>query len=115
MARQRKNRTNRGSSHRAETGQAIVNSHSKGWLRKGFDWVYDNEILAIDPKLKPGQEVKIVGEDRKPLGIGILDSEHIRIRRLSDQVVMDDPPYRYIVLGLQRRLIPRDRLEIGPR
>ena len=110
MARQRKNRTNRGSSHRAETGQAIVNSHSKGWLRKGFDWVYDNEILAIDPKLKPGQEVKIVGEDRKPLGIGILDSEHIRIRRLSDQVVTLDKSFYIGALSsaLQRRLIPKE-------
>lgn len=63
--------------------QAMVNSHSKGWLRKGFDWVYENEILAIDPMLKPGQIVQIISEDQGPLGVGILDEGQLKIRRFK--------------------------------
>jgi archaeosine-15-forming tRNA-guanine transglycosylase len=56
----------------APAGAATVDGHSEEWLKKGFPWVYDTEIVAIDPSLRPGSEVAIRARNGAVLGTGIL-------------------------------------------
>jgi len=70
----------------ASAGTATVDGHSEEWLRKGFPWVYDAEIVAIDPSLRPGSELAIRARNGAALGTGILGEEpgtgsNVRIRR----------------------------------
>lgn len=65
----------------APAGAATVDGHSEEWLRKGFPWVYDTEIVAIDPALRPGSEVAILARNGAALGTGILGEDNVRIRR----------------------------------
>jgi 23S rRNA (cytosine1962-C5)-methyltransferase len=58
-----------------------VDGHSEEWLRKGFPWVYDTEIVAIDPSLRPGSEVAIRARNGAALGSGIVGEDNIRVRR----------------------------------
>jgi 23S rRNA (cytosine1962-C5)-methyltransferase len=67
---------------RAPAGAAIVDGHSEEWLRKGFPWVYDEEIVAIDEALQAGAEVAIRARNSASLGTGIVaDDGKVRIRR----------------------------------
>ena len=79
-------RAGRPSQAHAPAGAAIVDGHSEEWLKKGFPWVYDEEIVAIDPSLEPGSEVAIRARNGAALGTGILGEDprqgsNVRIRR----------------------------------
>jgi 23S rRNA (cytosine1962-C5)-methyltransferase len=65
----------------APAGAAVVDGHSEEWLRKGFPWVYDEEVVAIDKALRPGDEVAIRARNGAALGTGILGEDKVRIRR----------------------------------
>ena len=57
----------------------VVNGYSCGWLRRGFCWVYPNEVRT--GRVEPGKEIAIFAEDGTCLGAGIGDSGWIAIRR----------------------------------
>jgi len=46
-----------------------VNSYSKGWLKKGFPWVYPKEIDK--GRARPGDPVRVVDGKGRVLGVGL--------------------------------------------
>lgn len=66
----------------------VVNGYSSGWLRRGFPWVYREELVATSPRLAPGDPVTIFDEKLAVLGTGILDTGKVAVRRFRE----DDGP-----------------------
>lgn len=60
------------------SGRVVVNDHSSGWLRKGFAWVYPNEVVSGRPK--PGQVCSIADRHGRVLGVGIGDEGRLALR-----------------------------------
>ncbi|MFT5681049.1 MAG: 23S rRNA (cytosine1962-C5)-methyltransferase [Myxococcota bacterium] len=59
----------------------VVNGYSERWLRSGFPWVYQNEVIGRTGALVPGRVVTICSREGKELGVGIWDEGHIEVRR----------------------------------
>ncbi len=59
----------------------VVNGYSERWLRQGFPWVYQDEVVARTGSLVPGRVVGIRARDGSVLGTGIWDSGKIEVRR----------------------------------
>lgn len=70
------------------TNGVVVNGYSENWLRQGFPWVYNNEVVGRTGKLQPGATVAIRSRSGAPLGTGIWDEGHIEVRRFRK----DDGP-----------------------
>jgi 23S rRNA (cytosine1962-C5)-methyltransferase len=62
----------------------MVNSYSEKWLRRGFSWVYQDEVVGRTGALRPGQVVSIVTRDGQDLGTGIWDEGKIEVRRMRE-------------------------------
>src|SRR5262245_10872258 len=56
-----------------------VSGHSEGWLRKGFPWVYPNEVLS--QRAEAGAVVILEGPSGGFLGTGIADDGFVAVRR----------------------------------
>ena len=87
-ARRRKaGRTQRGGlPFQPDAGDAVmVNAYSEKWLRKGFCWVYSEEVIGRTGALRPGQVVSIVTRDGQDLGTGIWDEGKVEVRRMREQ------------------------------
>jgi 23S rRNA (cytosine1962-C5)-methyltransferase len=63
----------------------IVEGGSERWLKRGFQWVYPNELLAKQNGLKPGKHVDIVSQSGENLGRGIWDDGWISVRRFLNK------------------------------
>ena len=59
----------------------MVNGYSSEWLSKGFDWVYEKEVVARQGELAEGAVVDIVGQDGRHYGVGIYSSGRLAVRR----------------------------------
>ena len=59
----------------------IVEGGSERWLKRGFQWVYPNEILAKQKGLTSGKQVDILSQSGEHLGRGIWDDGWIAVRR----------------------------------
>ena len=59
----------------------VVEGGSERWLKRGFQWVYPNEILAKQNGLTSGRQVDIVSQSGEHLGCGIWDDGWIAVRR----------------------------------
>jgi len=64
----------------------VVNAHSEGWLKRGFCWVYPDEIEEQPRGLRGGEVVPIIGKSGAPLGVGIWDPGWIAVRRFRSDV-----------------------------
>jgi len=62
----------------------VVEGGSERWLKRGFQWVYPNEIVAKKSGLKPGDHVDIISQNGGVLGRGIWDDGWISVRRFLD-------------------------------
>ena len=86
----------------------MVNGYSAEWLGKGFDWVYDKEIIARHGSPSPGDEVDIVSQDGRHLGVGIAAQGKVSVRRFRrdrgsiDAIFVMDQ----MAAALARRRIP---------
>ena len=68
-----------------DAGDAVmVNAYSEKWLRRGFCWVYKDEVVGRTGTLQPGQVVSIVSREGKDLGTGVWDSGKVEVRRLRE-------------------------------
>ena len=68
---------------RTPTSTVKVNGHSAEWLKKGFQWVYPNEITGLPARLEPGMKVQIEDKNGQHHGWGIYDSGWISVRRFT--------------------------------
>lgn len=59
----------------------VVNGYSERWLRQGFPWVYQDEVVARTGTLVPGRVVSIRARDGAVLGTGVWDEGRIEVRR----------------------------------
>lgn len=68
----------------------VVNGYSERWLRQGFPWVYQDEVLARTGTLVPGRVVSIRTREGAVLGTGIWDEGRIEVRRFrTDEGPLD--------------------------
>jgi len=68
----------------------VVNGYSEQWLRRGFPWVYRNEVLGRTGHVQPGAVVEIRAREGDLLGVGIWDDAHVEVRRFrSDAGAID--------------------------
>ena len=86
----------------------MVNGYSAEWLGKGFDWVYNNEIIAKLGSPRSGDVVDIVGQDGRHLGVGIAADGKVAVRRFRvDRGPIDADFLRSrMESALSRRRIP---------
>jgi len=56
-----------------------VNTYSERWLRRGFPWVYLNEIQGKQT-LRKGEWVSILSSQGQRLGMGLADAGHVAVR-----------------------------------
>jgi 23S rRNA (cytosine1962-C5)-methyltransferase len=76
----------------------IVNGYSEEWQRKGFPWVYRDEVLGRTGSMVPGRVVQIRNRKGEILGTGIWDdSGKIEVRRFRH----DEGPIDSELLGLR--------------
>ena len=87
-SQRRKGRTKRhrgGLPFQPAAGDAVVvNGYSERWLRTGFPWVYQEEVVGRTGSLVPGRVVTICTRDGKELGVGIWDEGRIEVRRFRE-------------------------------
>jgi 23S rRNA (cytosine1962-C5)-methyltransferase len=62
----------------------VVNGYSERWLRTGFPWVYQEEVVGRSSTLVPGTPVAIRTRDGTELGVGIWDEGHVEVRRFRE-------------------------------
>ena len=68
--------------HDSTAGDGIVvNGYSERWLRRGFPWVYSDEVVGRTGELAPGQVVSIRSRSGGILGTGIWDRSRVEVRR----------------------------------
>ncbi|NOY28334.1 MAG: class I SAM-dependent rRNA methyltransferase [Oligoflexia bacterium] len=64
-----------------DADQVQVNGYSEGWLRRGFPWVYRDEIVAGADARRSGEVVQIIAGDGAVLGAGLWgDAGKIAVR-----------------------------------
>lgn len=62
-----------------------VNEYSYSWLQRGFDWIYNKEVIKKKGAIKPGTWVGILSPHGSSLGVGIWCGDDIACRRYSSQ------------------------------
>ena len=86
----------------------MVNGYSAEWLGKGFDWVYEKEVIARHGATAPGDVVDIVSQDGRHLGVGIAAQGKVAVRRFRRDRGPIDGPFvmGQVAAALTRRRIP---------
>ncbi len=100
------------SSTGSDPHRVVVNNRSAEWLRKGFPWVYPNEVMRRPGGISPGKVVPIESKNGQCLGTGIWDDGWIALRRFrSDRGPLDREFMESTIeaaLGRRRGLLPAD-------
>lgn len=65
-------------------GAVDVNAYSEGWLRRGFPWVYQDEVLRRERVGPPGAQVRIRGAGGVSLGVGVVCEGQVYARRYRE-------------------------------
>ncbi len=88
----------------------VVNGYSERWLRRGFPWVYREEVVGRTGRFKPGQVVGIRSRDGAVLGTGIWDAAHVEVRRFRPDIgpIGSQLLSKRIAAARDRRPLPRD-------
>lgn len=97
--------------HDANAGDGIVvNGYSERWLRRGFPWVYRDEVVGRTGRLMPGRVVGIRSRSGAVLGTGVWDDAHVEVRRFrADSGPIDFKWLSHRVgAARDRRPLPRD-------
>lgn len=94
--------------HSAPRESLGVNAYSEQWLRRGFPWVYRDEIVRAPRALQPGAVVGLTGPSGAALGVGIWDDAHVAVRRFreDDGAIDADLLGARLVAALARRVLP---------
>jgi 23S rRNA (cytosine1962-C5)-methyltransferase len=88
----------------------VVNAYSEQWLKRGFCWVYKDEVLGRTGQLTPGQVVSIRSREGAHLGMGVWDAGHVEVRRFREDAgpIDGDLLRRLVDAARVRRVIPPD-------
>lgn len=88
----------------------VVNGYSERWLRRGFPWVYKDEVIGRTGQLARGRVVDIRARDGRVLGTGIWDDAKVEVRRFRNSAGPIDAKLLYsrIAAAKQRRPLPKD-------
>ncbi len=88
----------------------VVNAYSEGWLRKGFPWVYPDEVVAWPADRSPGRVVDVRAGDGGFLGRGVLDEGRVAVRVFRrDEGELDEAFFAdRLRAALDRRRLPPD-------
>lgn len=88
--------------------EVVVNGYSEGWLRRGFPWIYRDEIVRARGELAPGAVVKLRSEGGATLGVGLADGGKVAVRRFrEDEGEIDVSLVRErLIAALRRRCLP---------
>ncbi|MEL6349658.1 MAG: class I SAM-dependent rRNA methyltransferase [Myxococcota bacterium] len=100
----------RGQPSSVERGVLVVNGYSEQWLRRGFPWVYDEEVERKHAAIAPGDTVQIRARDGTVLGTGVYDLGRIAVRRFREDAGPIDVELftgRIRAAHARRRLPPR--------
>jgi 23S rRNA (cytosine1962-C5)-methyltransferase len=88
----------------------VVNGHAAGWLRRGFPWVYPDEVAGGGGRR--GETVRIVDASGEELGRGVADDGWIAVRRFRADPGPLDAAWADAALDRAVRL--RERAVLGP-
>jgi len=97
--------------HDPKAGDGIVvNGYSERWLRRGFPWVYKDEVVGRTGKLAPGRVVSIRSRNGNVLGTGIWDEGKVEVRRFRSDAGPIDAQLLHKRIGAarDRRPLPPD-------
>jgi len=88
----------------------VVNGYSERWLRRGFPWVYREEVVGRTGQFKPGHVVSIRSREGAVLGTGIWDDAHVEVRRFRPDAGPIDAKLlsQRVMSARDRRPLPRD-------
>jgi 23S rRNA (cytosine1962-C5)-methyltransferase len=64
----------------------VVNGYSERWLRRGFPWVYREEVVGRTGRFRPGHVVSIRSREGAVLGTGVWDDSNVEVRRFRTDV-----------------------------
>lgn len=87
-----------------------MNAYSETWLRRGFPWVYRDEIIRASRPFAPGEAALIRSSSGAVLGVGLADEGKIALRRFrEDEGPVDGALLRErLSAALARRRVPAD-------
>ena len=91
--------------------QVQVNGYSEGWLRKGFPWVYRDEVVAGGEGRSPGETVQLVSGEGQALGAGLWGAEGkvaVRVWRVDPGPVDEALVAARLAAARARRVLPDD-------
>jgi len=88
----------------------VVNAYSEGWLKRGFPWVYHDEVVGRTAPIAPGQVVSIRSRSGEHLGVGVWDEGKVEVRRfrLDDGPIDTDLLRERVRSARVRRAVPAD-------
>lgn len=91
--------------------QVQVNGYSEGWLRRGFPWVYRDEVVGGGEGRTPGEVVQLVSGEGQALGAGLWGAEGkvaVRVWRADAGPVDDALVAARLAAARDRRILPAD-------
>ncbi|MCK6502848.1 class I SAM-dependent rRNA methyltransferase [Myxococcota bacterium] len=94
---------------RLPAAQVQDNGYSEGWLRKGFPWVYRDEVVGGGEGRAPGEVVQLVSGEGQPLGAGLWGAEGkvaVRAWRSDAGPVDDALVHARLASARARRVLP---------
>ena len=108
--KRRSKSSQRGSASPPSVPGVVVNGYSSGWLRRGFPWVYGEEILSRSSGLSPGDSASIFDEQGTVHGVGVFTPGKVAVRRFrADAGPLDEALFARLLGAAQaRRVIPDD-------
>ena len=88
----------------------VVNGYSERWLRRGFPWVYRDEVVGRTGAFTPGHVVSIRSRSGAVLGTGVWDDAHVEVRRFRTDAGPIDGQllHKRIAAARDRRPLPRE-------
>lgn len=86
----------------------VANGYSTNWLRKGFPWVYEREVVQSPRAVKVGDHPLVLDGKGAVLGRGVWDEGAIALRRFrTDDGPLDEALFLTLLqAALRRRRVP---------
>lgn len=90
-------------------GELSVNGYSEGWLRRGFPWVYRDELTGGDPPSAAGSSVRLRAPDGRLVASGIwspVGKVAVRVWRADDGPIDASLIRERLQAARRRRVLP---------
>ncbi|MCF0115708.1 MAG: class I SAM-dependent rRNA methyltransferase [Erysipelotrichaceae bacterium] len=94
--------------------QVVINKIGEGFLLKGQNWMYRNNLVMMDEDIVNGEEVDVVGEEGNYIGNGFVSLQsHVVVRLYSrKKEVLDEAFFRKKIISAYkfRKSVEKDNL-----